>query len=134
MTEVPPFLFLVTSTALVLGGAITVRGLYGFRQLPVTDAAPVGISTDIAPAMAPVDTATTTVHQGTSSGVDVALSSPGVTTSADVEATATAAAAVGSEVVHQPVRDMREPIVMVIAGLLICTFTLLAIGALVNSA
>ena len=31
MTEVPPFLFVVTSTALVLGAAITIRGLLGFR-------------------------------------------------------------------------------------------------------
>ena len=33
MTQVPEFLFLVTSTAVVLGVAITVRGLLGFRPV-----------------------------------------------------------------------------------------------------
>jgi len=31
------------------------------------------------------------------------------------------------------VRDLREPIVMTIAGVLICTFTLLGISALVSN-
>ncbi len=34
MTEIPPYLFIVTSTALVLGVAITLRGLWGFRPIP----------------------------------------------------------------------------------------------------
>jgi len=106
MTEIPPYLFLVTSTALVLGAAITIRGLLGFRPLATDTVA--GLATT-------PDTSDTSDMTDTSA----------VTTATATDPTAPPA--------HQ-VRDLREPIVMTIAGVLICTFTLLAIAALINSA
>ena len=47
MTEVPPFLFIVTSTALVLGVAIAVRGLIGFRPVAEVPALPTPLGSDL---------------------------------------------------------------------------------------
>ena len=96
MTEVPPFLFVVTSTALVLGAAITIRGLEG-------------------------EPAEALLAQ--TSGSD--LATPSGSASGDLSP------------VRPPnpgVRDLKEPFVMTFAGVFICMFALLAIGALVNSA
>ena len=106
MTEIPSYLFIVTSAALVLGAAITIRGLLGFRVL----------ATDTATGMA-----TTPDALETTETIDTA----------DV-GTPTDTASTGSSAYQ--VRDLREPIVMTGAGILICSFTLLGIAALVHSA
>ena len=113
MTEVPPFLFVVTSTALVLGAAITIRGLLGFRP---------GADNAVLPA--PIlegEPADALLAQ--TSGSD--LATPSGSASGDLSP------------VRPPnpgVRDLKEPFVMTFAGVFICMFALLAIGALVNSA
>ncbi len=91
MTELPPFLFILTSTALVLGLAVTIRGILGFRPAAQPQAA-----------QAPSADGESTVSEA----------SPQVTTGA---------------------RDLREPIVMSVAGAIISIFALLAIAALVHS-
>jgi|GEM_PF-7030967 len=114
MTEVPQFLFLVTSTALVLGAAITIRGLLGFRPVTTGDPLPPPVygedPTDALLAQASAD-GVGTATQHSPSQVDVMPASPP----------------------RPAVRDLREPIVMTIAGVLICTFTLLGISALVSN-
>jgi hypothetical protein len=117
MTEVPPFLFVVTSTALVLGVAITIRGLLGFRTV-AEDAAPPtpvteGDSTDGLVAMASASDAPAPVGGAASDVTADPDGSPGTPAYA--------------------VRDLREPIVMTLAGVFICIFTLLAISALIHS-
>ena len=101
MTDVPPILFMVTSTALVLGAAITIRGLLGF--MPATDSATLPSPVTGGDS---VDAGTVTDH-ATSDGPS--------------------APATG-------VRDLREPMVMTFAGVLISIFSLLAISALIHSA
>ena len=113
MTEVPPFLFVLTSTALVLGAAITIRGLLGFRT---------GADNAVLPA--PVlegEPADTLLAQA--SGPDRAA--PNGSTSGDASP---------AQPSNPGVRDLKEPFVMTFAGVFICMFALLAIGALVNSA
>ena len=127
MTEIPPYLFLVTSTALVLGAAITIRGLLGFRPLATETVAGLATTPDTS------DTSDTT----DTSAVATATSAVSTATSAVSTATATATGPTDTASTAPPahqVRDLREPIVMTIAGVLICTFTLLAIAALINSA
>ena len=106
MTEIPPYLFIVTSTALVLGAAITIRGLLGFRPIAADAGAGVASTPD-------------------ASGTSEATDTPDATGSPDAAPTQPAVYAV---------RDLREPIVMTIAGILICVFTSLAIAALIHSA
>jgi hypothetical protein len=114
MSEVPEFLFLVTSTALVLGAAITIRGLLGFRPVPATDALPAPVFGE--------DPTDALLAQASGSGVGAELGA-GVPASDEAPTSP-----------PQPVvRDLREPIVMTIAGILICTFTVLGIAALVNN-
>jgi hypothetical protein len=111
MSEVPEFLFLVTSTALVLGAAITIRGLLAFRPLAVTDT--------VGGAVSGSDSTEALPEQGSSggaSGVSVGISD-----------------AASDSPAPPVVRDLREPIVMTIAGVLICTFTLLGIAALIHN-
>jgi len=108
MTEIPPYLFIVTSTALVLGAAITVRGLLGFRPV----AADAGGGTGAASAPEASDTPEAADTPDATGSPDAALTPP----------------------VAYAVRDLREPIVMTIAGILICVFTSLAIAALIHSA
>ncbi len=113
MTEVPQFLFLVTSTALVLGAAITIRGLLGFRPVTTSDPLPSPVfgedPTDALLAQASADGVGSVTHDSPSQ-LDVMPAPP-----------------------RPAVRDLREPIVMTIAGVLICTFTLLGISALVSN-
>ena len=109
MTEIPPYLFLVTSTALVLGAAITIRGLLGFRPLATDTVAGLATTPD-------------------------SPESPGATDASAVAAATDATDAAPSASPTYQVRDLREPIVMTIAGVLICGFTLLAIAALIHSA
>jgi hypothetical protein len=119
VTEVPPFLFIVTSTALVLGAMITVRGLLGFRA----DAE--------APALAEASALAVATPLGSSpssasSDADPATSPEG-DTATERDASATPPVTVGP-------RDLREPIVMTVAGLLIFMLSLVAISSLINSA
>lgn len=110
MTEVPPFLFMVTSTALVLGVAITIRGLLGFRP-PADD----GV---LPPPVLQGDPTDALLSQAVSTEAATAADGAGADGSA-------MAATSG-------VRDLREPIVMTIAGILIVVLTLVGISALVN--
>ena len=112
MTEIPPYLFIVTSTALVLGAAITIRGLLGFRPIAAPAATDAGAGAGVA---------STPDASGTSEATDT----PGANASPAAAPTPPQAYAV---------RDLREPIVMTIAGILICVFTSLAIAALIHSA
>ena len=100
----PPF-------ALVLGVAITLRGLWDFRPLP----ADTGSGTATAPSTSDMTAAT----------------DPASTPQADIAPGADGAP--GAATAYQ-VRDLREPLIMTIAGVLICLFTILGIAALVNSA
>ncbi len=107
MTQVPEFLFLVTSTAVVLGVAITVRGLLGFR--PVAESPALATATPSpghSPTDPPDDLPATSTDQE-----DVAPSAP---------------VAVGP-------RDLREPMIMTLAGVIIATIALFTLGALINS-
>jgi len=117
MTEVPPFLFIVTSTALVLGAAITIRGLLGFRPLAESPALPT---------LAPDDARPDAVHatmEATVQAESPAAGQPAPDATSEVDATPAYA-----------IRDLKEPLVMTVAGLLICMLTIVAIAALINSA
>jgi hypothetical protein len=144
MTDIPPYLFIITSTALVLGAAITVRGLLGFRPLPEDVALP-GPVVDDAESGPPVAESTAEAHTVTSTPVDGVPSVEPIDSAAPSDATpeveATTATEAGPTDGPPPpppavstVRDLREPLVMTIAGVLICLFTILGIAALVNSA
>jgi hypothetical protein len=97
------FLFLVTSTAIVLGVAVTLRGLYGF----VSEATP----------RLPASAA--------SQDGDDAGSSP------TLDATLEPASATVSASVAAP-RDLREPIVMTVAGVFITAGALIALANLIS--
>jgi hypothetical protein len=116
------FLFLVTSTALVLGVAVTLRGLWGL----------VG---DLSPRLPESSL-------GDASGIDAGSSTSPATTSdeapapsgplaAGVSAAATSAAGVSAS---PAVRDMRESLVMTIGGVFIVAGALIALATLVHSA
>ncbi len=105
MTEVPPFLFIVTSTALVLGVAIAVRGLIGFRPVAEVPALPT-------PAVSVSDTSSTDLAAG-SSEADGSAAAGGVSTGP---------------------RDLMEPMVMTIAGVIIAIVALFTLSALINTA
>ncbi len=122
MTEVPPFLFIVTSTALVLGAAITIRGLLGFRPVTENAALPSPVTDDTLDAVTDVPGETTSTDAAPA-GVTEPAGATDDPTPPDAPATPT-----------YVVRDLREPIVMTMAGLLICMFTIVAIAALVHSA
>ena len=105
MTEVPPFLFIVTSTALVLGVAIAVRGLIGFRPVAEVPALPT-------PAVPVSDATSTDPDAGPSGAGDLAPAMP----------------------VSSGPRDLMEPMIMTIAGIIIAMVALFTLSALVNSA
>jgi hypothetical protein len=113
------FLFLITSTAIVLGVAVTLRGLYGFvseatPRLPASAAAQDGD------------------EAGSSTSLDDAIEpSSGAGVSAASASAASASAA--SAPVAQP-RDLREPLVMTVAGVFITAGALIALANLVTSA
>ena len=117
MTEVPPFLFIVTSTALVLGAAITIRGLLGFRPIAENTALPTLVPDDTPPV------AVQAMAEATVRAESPAADQPAPEATSAVAATPA-----------HVVRDLKEPIVMTIAGLLICMLTIVAIAALINSA
>jgi hypothetical protein len=101
-SDLLPFLFLIASTALVLGIAVTVRGLYGF----VSDATP----------RLPAPSGGQGPVGASSSDTDPAGSAP-----------AAAPAAVGP-------RDLREPLILTIAGIFIAAASLIALATLIHSA
>lgn len=101
------FLFLVTSTAIVLGVAVFVRGLYGF----VSDGSPRLPEQSL----------------GDASGGDA-----GSSTSPD-PASPTASAS-GAAAAPGQVRDMRESLVMTIGGVFIVSGALIALATLIGSA
>ena len=101
------FLFLVTSTAIVLGIAVIVRGVYALASDP-SPRLPEG-------------------SQGDPSGND-AGSSP----SLDLDGAPAVAAAVPATA--SAVRDMREPLIMTIGGVFILCGALLALATLVRNA
>jgi hypothetical protein len=153
MTEIPPYLFIVTSTALVLGVAITIRGLLGFRPL-ATDAALPNLVLDDTPTdplVAEAISKPPVAEASAETPVAQATAEPEATLSAPVRSGAPSEPAEPADIVaatEEPVspdvpptpvvvstvRDLREPLIMTIAGILICTFTMLGIAALVNSA
>ena len=102
------FLFLVTSTALVLGVAVFLRGLYGFVSDP-SPRLPEGST-------------------GDTSGND-AGSSPSLDLDGATGARATVVPQTGTAV-----RDLREPLVMTIGGVFIVAGALLALATLIRSA
>ncbi len=104
MTEVPPFLFIVTSTALVLGVAIAVRGLIGFR--PVAEV----------PAL-PTPFGSTSDASSTDTDAGLAGDHPAPIT----------------PLTSGP-RDLKEPMIMTIAGVIIAIIALFTLSALINSA
>lgn len=119
------FLFLVTSTALVLGVAVTLRGLWGLvgdlsPRLPESslgDASGIdaGSSTSLAAA----------TDEAPASGDPLATGVP---------ATAASAAGAASAAVATPaVRDMRESLVMTIGGVFIVAGALIALASLIHS-
>jgi hypothetical protein len=101
------FLILVTSTAIVLGVAVTLRGLYGF----VSDASPRLPEPSL----------------GDASGNDA-----GSSTTLDGAPGASADAPTMPSV--PVVRDLREPLVMVIGGVFIVSGALIALATLISSA
>ena len=102
------FLFLVTSTALVLGVAVILRGLYA-------------LVSDPSPRLPEGST-------GDASGND-AGSSP----SLDLD-TGAGAATSAAPVANPVVRDLREPLVMTIGGVFIVSGALIALATLIHSA
>ena len=101
------FLFLVTSTAIVLGIAVIVRGVYA-------------IASDPSPRLSEGS-------QGDPSGND-AGSSP----SLDLDGAPAAAATIPATA--SAVRDMREPLIMTIGGVFILCGALLALATLIRNA
>jgi len=102
-------LFLVTSTAIVLGGAVTLRGLYGF----VSDGSPRLPEASLGDTTGSDAGSSTPLPDGAGAGLE-ASSSTG--TSVPV------------------VRDLREPLVMTIGGVFIVSGGLIALATLVGSA
>jgi hypothetical protein len=102
------FLFLVTSTALCLGVAVFLRGIYGLVSDP-SPRLPEG-------------------SNGDTTGND-AGSSP----SFDLDA-ASAVAAPAVPATSAAVRDMREPLVMTLGGVFIVAGALLALATLIHNA
>lgn len=100
------FLFLVTSTAIVLGGAVTLRGLYGF----VSDASPRLPESSL----------------GDPKGNDAGSSDRPDGAGLDGSASG------GSSV--PVVRDLREPLVMTIGGVFIVAGGLIALATLIHNA
>jgi hypothetical protein len=107
------FLFLVTSTAIVLGVAVTLRGLWGL----------VG---DVSPRL-PETSA------GDASGSD-AGSSTSLEPAAQGASAAGVASATSSATPAPAVRDMRESLVMTIGGVFIVAGGLIAAATLINTA
>ena len=101
------FLFLVTSTAVVLGVAVTLRGLWGL----VGDVSPRLPETSLGDA--------TGNDAGSSTSLDPALPTPSASS---------AATAPGQ------VRDMRESLVMTIGGVFIVAGALIALATLIHNA
>ncbi len=101
------FLFLVTSTAIVLGVAVTLRGLYGF----VSDASPRLPEPSL----------------GDASRNDAGSSNPlGSGATADSTAPPSGTGPVA--------RDLREPLIMTIGGVFIVSGALLTLATLIHSA
>lgn len=94
-SDLPPFLFLLTSTAIVLGVAITLRGIFGF----VSDSTPRLPATP-----------------STRGETNDAGSSPTPPTEA-----------LGP-------RDLREPLIMTIGGIVITFVALLAVASVIGNA
>ncbi|MBX3030267.1 MAG: hypothetical protein KF809_08905 [Chloroflexi bacterium] len=94
-SDLPPFLFLLTSTAIVLGVAITLRGLFGF----VSDSTP---------------------------RLPATPSARGETNEAGSSPTPSAEAT--------GPRDLAEPMIMTIAGIIITAVGLLAVGSIMGNA
>jgi hypothetical protein len=102
-SDLLPFLFVIASTALVLGIAVTVRGLYGFVS-------------DATPRLPAPSVGGQRPDAAGSSTPDPAGSAP-----------AAAPAAVGP-------RDLREPLILTIAGIFIAAASLIALATLIHSA
>ena len=101
------FLFLVTSTAIVFGVVVFLRGLYGL----VSDGSPRLPEPSL----------------GDASGSDA-----GSSTSLDTTAGAAVAPATVPPV--HGVRDLREPLVMTVGGVFIVSGALIALATLIHSA
>lgn len=114
------FLFLVTSTAIVLGVAVTLRGLWGL----------VG---DLSPRL-PDASASDASGNAAGSSTSLDLAADGTTPSGDgLEMTASPATTSATSTTHQ-VRDMRESLVMTIGGVFILAGALIALATLIHSA
>jgi len=107
------FLFLVTSTALVLGGAVILRGVYG-------------LVSDPSPRLPEGSTGETS---GNDAGSSPSLDLDGASAAAVSAAVVSVAPATGGAV-----RDLREPLVMIIGGVFIVTGALIAMATLIHSA
>lgn len=105
------FLFLVTSTAIVLGIAVTLRGLWGL----------VG---DLSPRLPETSSGDTS---GTDAGSSTPLEPAAQGASSSTPASTASPAATGA-------RDMRESLVMTIGGVFILAGGLIAAATLINSA
>jgi hypothetical protein len=99
------FLFLVTSTALVLGVAVVLRGLYA-------------LVSDPSPRLPEGST-------GDPSGNDAGSSPSSLEPSPGVPSTGSAGTAV---------RDLREPLIMTFAGVFIVSAALIALATLIHNA
>jgi hypothetical protein len=102
------FLFLVTSTALVLGVAVMLRGLYAL----VSDPSP------------RLPEGSTSEASGNDAGSSPSLDLDGAS------AVATSAAPAASTAV----RDLREPLIMTLGGVFIIAGALLALATLIHNA
>jgi hypothetical protein len=100
------FLFLVTSTALVLGVAVVLRGLYA-------------LVSDPSPRLPEGSTGETS---GNDAGSSPSLDASAGAVTAPAPATSTA------------VRDLREPLVLTIGGVFIVSGALIALATLIHSA
>jgi hypothetical protein len=103
------FLFLVTSTAIVLGVAVFLRGLYGL----VGDPSP------------RLPEASTGDPSGNDAGSSISL---------DLDPAAGAPAAPAAVPTAGAVRDLREPLVMTLGGVFIIAGALIALATLIHSA
>lgn len=108
------FLFLVTSTALVLGVAVILRGLYALVSDP-SPRLPEGSTGD---------------PSGNDAGSSPSLDLDGAPAAAAAAASAPSVAPASAPAV----RDLREPLVMTIGGVFIIAGALLALATLIHSA
>jgi hypothetical protein len=113
------FLFLITSTAIVLGVAVTLRGLFGL----------VGGGSPRLPEPSPSDASGN--DAGSSAHLDGA---PSGTSDAAAGGAAPAMLATSPATAGPVVRDMREPLVMIVGGVFIVSGGLIALATLIHSA